>query len=573
MKKNNSGFTLIELLAVVLIMIFILLVALPSVSRLIKSNNDKKYEIYHDLVEEAALAYSSSRTDELGGTEGNGCFEISLTDLIDSGYIKTFEDDAISCKTPTESSKDKIKIMNNKGVKSVNVSLICEKNGKVVYSKVIDKQGACNVYVAPAKDILVTSLATSLSGNLTAADSNNNRYVTGNPVNNYVYYSGKLWRVVSINSVSKTVRLITDEAVSITTYGGTAYPGSKIYTWLNNDFLESLKDKETYLESADWDYTSVASITTTLPVNPTVQKSQVGLLSAYEYAKVMNGSSTSFLNKNQHWWLLSSKDASNAWYVNNSNTTASASKNMFYGVRPTITIKANMAFIGSLNVNSGKIDTPFKLMGENPVSSGTLLNTRYSGEYAQFDNGKLYRIVEVNKDYIKIVSDTIVNNWQFDSANCQLTPNQLIGQYLNDPNSNASGAVYKNLHSASKPLIMNGDWCVESVTATVGIQGKRCASNSDLTRANDFKVGLLKVGEMYAASMGSEYWTISSIDKNNCAPYQNTNMNYITATDGRILQKSYEEVSGVRPVFYLSNKVKINGGTGMKGSPFVLYID
>ena len=563
MKNSNKGFTLIELLAVVLIMVFILMVAVPSVARLIKENSSRRYGIYHNLIEEAALAYSSTKSDELGGHEGNGCIELTLDDLIDSGYVKEFEDEEIVCKTPTDSTKDKIRIFNNKGQKNVNVSLICEKNGKVVYSELIDKQGSCLAYVPPVKNILVTQLANTLTG-LSAADSNGDRFVTGSNDKNYVYYSGKLWRIVSLNETTKTVKLITDEVISTVFYGGDKdYLNSDIYSWLNNDFLPSLKQKDTYLEAVNWNYTPVSSVTTTLPGSPLTQKSQVGLLSTYEYAKVLNSGSGSFLSKNQYWWLLSAKDNANSWNVNNANATEASPKSNFYGIRPVITLKANMIFVGAFNSSTGTQSFPYKLMGEDPIPDGTFVNTRYSGEYVKFNNTN-YRIVETNENYTKIVSTDIVGSHVFDDAFCQLSPELIIGNYLNS-------TVYNNLDVTSKDLLTFWDWCVESVSPIEGIQGGRCKDNRYLTRATDFKVGLLKSGEMFASSINNEYWTMSPVETNNCLSHQITSMNVVSASDGTIVKKSYELSSGVRPAFYLNKDVKISSGTGMKDAPFILF--
>lgn len=575
MKKNKKGFTLIELLAVVLIMAFIILVAFPSVIRLMKQNTDKKYDIYYDLVKEAALAYSSSRADELGGTVGSGCVEFTLDDLVKGGYIKEFEDNDVTCSTPIG---NKIRITNNKGKKSINTSLECKKVGKTtpIYSKKVTNSGTCVAYNPPIQDVLVTALATNLSGNLTTADSNNDRFVTGANPNNYVYYSGKLWRVVSINTVSKTVKLISDEVISIVTYGAssTSYLDSNIYNWINNDFLRSLKLPEQYLENVDWNYTAVSAVNSTLPGTASVQRSRVGLLNAYEYSKVLNGGTTSYLSINRNWWLLSPHTTTtNAWVINNTNAATSANKNTFYGVRPVVTLKANMSFMGP-DTGKGTSTNPFMLVGdEGAVSAGTMLNTRFSGEYVKF-NGKDYRIVEVSKDYTKIVLNSIVGNQVFDDAYCQLTPQQMLGKYLNDIASTASGAVYKGFTSAEKLMVISDKWCVEPMTTTVGRQSSVCKNTGFVRQSGDYKVGLLKIGEMYAsmpaAIQAGEFWTISPVDDgNNCNAVGNRNINYIKA-DGTIAQKDYRDESGVRPALYLDSNVKITSGTGLSNSPFVI---
>ena len=53
MKKK--GFTLIELIAVIVIMGLLLLIVLPATTRLMKENENKKYDEYYNLIEKAAL--------------------------------------------------------------------------------------------------------------------------------------------------------------------------------------------------------------------------------------------------------------------------------------------------------------------------------------------------------------------------------------------------------------------------------------------------------------------------------------------------------------------------------------
>ena len=57
---------------------------------------------------------------------------------------------------------------------------------------------------------LVSTIETTLSSNLTELDTDGTRYITGEIVtNNYLWYSGKLWRIVAINE-DNTVKLITE---------------------------------------------------------------------------------------------------------------------------------------------------------------------------------------------------------------------------------------------------------------------------------------------------------------------------------------------------------------------------
>ena len=62
-----------------------------------------------------------------------------------------------------------------------------------------------------------------------------------------------------------------------------------------------------------------------------------------------------------------------------------------YGSRPSINLKSAVKIIDG----DGTVDNPYRLQGDNDSPTGTLLSTRYSGEYISFGTGEnnLYRIV------------------------------------------------------------------------------------------------------------------------------------------------------------------------------------
>ena len=72
---NKKGFTLIELIAVIVLLGMILLIVFPATSRLIRSNENKKYDTYYDSVQEQIELYARTRRDELGGIKGTGCVD------------------------------------------------------------------------------------------------------------------------------------------------------------------------------------------------------------------------------------------------------------------------------------------------------------------------------------------------------------------------------------------------------------------------------------------------------------------------------------------------------------------
>ncbi len=84
-----------------------------------------------------------------------------------------------------------------------------------------------------------------------------------------------------------------------------------------------------------------------------------------------------------------------------------------YGVRPSINLKSTVEIVDG----EGTENNPYRLKGDKDVPmSGTLLNTRYSGEYVRFGNGEnnLYRIVSKENGGVKLTSaKSLKNNGSF----------------------------------------------------------------------------------------------------------------------------------------------------------------
>lgn len=554
---NKKGFTLIEMIGVIIIMALILMIIFPATSKLLKDNEEKRFDYYYDIVTKGSDVYASSRRDDLGGVDGVGCIDdIKLSELIGGDYITEFDEEEVTCGTPSEfnlseleiPSKDyvNIRIKNNKGKISSEVSLICVEGKKVLYSKLIEKTGTCNSYVAEAKDTLL-SAASKLSS---TTDDNQNYFLSGSINNNYVWYSGKLWRIVSYNKNDKTVKLVTDEPVSILSYdmSYSNYSESNISVWLNNTFLSTLKNPDTYLVDYDWDFSIVTD--TSKPNGTNTTTSKVGMLNLYEYNKVKG-----FLNIPQNWWLLSRLNNGDVWYVKSSTsgatTSAAESSNVarFYGVRPSIVLKPNITYISGGN---GTTSNPYKLGGDSSANPGTALNTRYSGEYVNF-GGYTYRIVSTSSEYTRLimVSNLPVGNTIFDDlATYTYNNGTKIGEFLNV-------TWYNELSENDKAKMTNGDFCTMMLTPTIS-QTTLCP----LKDIVNLKIGIPKIGDMFTTSNGSEYWTLSNGGGDSIWT--------VNSSGDTVTGKNNESTSGVRPVINISNTVLISGGNGTKSSPYTL---
>lgn len=564
--KKNKGFTMIELIGVLIIMGLLLLIVFPATIRLMKNNEKAKYDYYHDIILKAANVYATDRRDDLGGIEGNGCIDdITLSLLIEKDYVKEFDEEGIVCGTPSEFTEENgrvpldqlgfsdnyidVKIVNKKGKISAEASLICVKGRKVVYSKLVEKSGACNKYVAEAENTLFSAV----SGLATIAGDGSNYFVNGSVTNNYVWYSGKLWRVVSVNKNDKTIKLVTDNLISTLSYdvNNSNFVDSNINIWLNNNFLDTLKNPATYLLDATWNYTTVADAS--IPANTNTTNTKVGLLNYYEYSKVGG-----FLNISQNWWLLSKASEENAWYVSNGNAVANMKVNdKFIGVRPSVVLRSNITYVSG---GTGTKTNPYKLSGDNSANVGTLLNTRYAGEYVRFDDGDgdatddvVYRIVKATPEYTRLISTVNFSSSRFHYHESNYNMESSIGIFLNDSWYSDNNIV----PASAKALLMVSDYCIDTV-----LPDKFQTDECPLEKRTNVKVGIPKMNDLFTASIPSgEFWTLSPTDEKHVN---------VILTDGSVVAREIEENSGIRPVISVVPTAEIVGGNGTLSAPYII---
>ena len=420
---------------------------------------------------------------------------------------------------------------------------------------------------------------------------------------NYVWYSGKLWRITAINP-DGTMKMITDDVITNISYGSdvnfydisnkddTIYTGSYIYQWLNEDFLDTLYNYENIIvKNSTWNITESDRITSKLPKttlinNSTIGKNTpVGLLNSYEYylsyknIVSMNGYTQGYLFNVAYWWLLNPHSSSTVWIVDY-NVTASHSLNPSntIAVRPVVVLKSNIQLSGG----SGTKDDPYTISGdkEQPTINTTLLNTRTVGEYVVFDEDgdtstkELYRIVgiedgkvKLNKnDYIKSGTTTLSKKFSTSTTYGSGTSDDYWDYYLNN-------TWYNSL--TSKDMLEKGTYYIKE-TSSGPYKNSLCNENNTTeTTKNCVKttdiwngyIGLPRLGEMFASQQGNGYdsWLITPYSTSNvwvASTYPNNSNCYYNTSNA----------NGTRPSIYLKSNVVITGGSGTKSNPFTIAL-
>ncbi len=416
-------------------------------------------------------------------------------------------------------------------------------------------------------------------------DDDIDTFITGEDPNNYVWYSGKLWRAVSVNNEAKTTKLVTQWNISAITYssGSTAFEGSYMEDWLNDTsvdgFLGNLRDYENFVVTdAVWDATLDATRlgSITRPSDDgTVVTDAVGLLNMYEYQSSYTGTTNSngYLNNGLSWWTLTPYSSSRVRCVSYDGSTYSSSPSSNSGgMRPSINLKSSVRIVDG----DGTINNPYRLNGDNDTNlSGTLLSSRYSGEYIRFGNNEnnLYRIVShengtgtkiVSAEPLKSTGTFITMNF---GSNTTFSSTNTVGSFLNGEYlTNYVDSTYIDMIEDSTIWYLGTVGSGTSYKLAKYTDTNMSSTNSSTT---DAKAGLLRFGELMSGQFdrygnNTLYWTLT--------PYSSSYVRCVNRDGNAINASPSSRSNGMRPSVNLKSNVQIVNGDGTLNSPFEIQL-
>lgn len=373
------------------------------------------------------------------------------------------------------------------------------------------------------------------------------RYI-GKNLNNYVIYSGRLWRIVSAED--NKVKLITeDPQTSLVWSINTNYENSYVRSWLNDEnnelksFYESLSNTSYIVNTK----TCIDVVSEDSLKCEQVIEDKVGLLSAYEYQKA--GGEESYLNIGEYWWTSNTDKDNVAWYVYSkgslNNTSYSGTTYYSYGVRPTITLNGDIEVIRG----NGTKETPYLL----DKTTENILNKKYIGEYLNY-SGYTWRIIETDDEYVKIAMNGIVKNDEgedlityFGKSN-YYSVSQDVGKYLNT-------TFYNKL--TNQDYILEHDFNTGRYDKTYKYDFNKIAEYKEKA-----KVGLLQLGELFITDVPKYFLATRTITSDNSI--------YEVLEEGRIYAGELTDELGLRVTMYLKPDIAILSGEGTNESPYVI---
>ncbi len=586
----KKGFTLIELLAVIIILAIIALIATP---------------IILNVIEDARISAGRSEASMIYSGINNYCATEDMKYQLDNSYSK------ICTTSMTTDTVSQMVNLGNASITSVSydgsklTNLVIESNNHTFTlcgdgSFAMDDE-ECGVtpdnpdvgLVGDAiSDTVLTQfpyLATTGNGCTTSNDNNYSYmggcYLKGNPNNNYIWYSGFLWRIMGINA-DGTIRMIVDETVTAIPWGSTNnannYDVSYIKEWLNDYFYNRLKGNDIIVEQT-WCSeitTSSSSARTTCTNNLTTTPAKVGLISLDEYN--LASGTNSYLDIEQWQWTITPYSDVYLWNIYNSGNASRLTPNGSYGVRPVVNIKSD-AIITSGNGTIGQTwnntTGPYVLNEDKNVEiTGKLTDYATSGEYVLFASKK-YRVVDIdNNSNIKLILDSYyeettgtVYTTTFGSNNVFSTTTG-IGQKLNTD-------VLEWLVSSSNindrnKVVTNYTWYQNIFSDDDSY--KVSLEEINPTRSIQATVGLIRVGEMLSdqsSSMLTDNYNLTSSYNNivgywSIIPDARTAYIKFISSDGSARDITVDNLSAIRPVIVINSNVNIISGTGTWSNPY-----
>ena len=580
--KNKLGFTLIELLAVIIILAIVALIATPIVL---------------DVIEDARISAGRSEANIIHNGINNYCINEEMAAQLDPNYTRICTSDM---------DKDDVPTMVNLGNATINELVY---NGEKLTTLVItsnnhkfrlcpngtfamDDEECSNEggdvalvgdpIIEKAKELVYLNDTCKTDG--TTYQYMGGCYIKGNPNNNYIWYSGILWRIMGINA-DGTIRMITEDNVTAIPWGtsNTAQNWDDSYAkdWLNNYFYPRLKGnniikEETWCSETTTDEDSTR---TTCSNNLSTETAKVGLITIDEYN--LAGGISSYLNIGQTQWTMTPRSSSGAWDVGENGSAYRNSVSYPDGLRAVINVNSNVTITGgngTLGATWSSQAGPYILNEDKNVEvTGKLNEKSTSGEYVLFA-GKKYRVVDKDSTgNTKLILDGYYEetsgkryNMSYGSNNTFSTTTG-IGQKLN---GDVLNWLTNNSETEKAKLVSNYTWYQNNFG--FGYDYKISLNEENSTRSIQATVGLIRVGEMLSSQSSSiltnGYQDTSSYNNANwywtMTPYTSSSYAWRVGGNGNSFDYSVSYTIGLRAVIVVNSDVTITGGNGTWSNPY-----
>src|SRR5574344_1507711 len=568
---NKKGFTLVELLGVIVILGVIASLTVPTITGIIKNNKEKTYNAQVNTIIDAAKNWSINNTDYL--SETNDLY-VDISAFSRLGYL---ENDSLIDPRDNSAITGCVKISYASNYSQYEYDFSKEytncTNLYTIYEVVINK--------FPYLEIGTDGCKTNTSG--TNYTYMRGCYLAGVTTDNYIWYSGFVWRIMGINA-DKSVRMITEEYPTVISYNVaniTTFNGSRAEDWLNNYFYSHLKNTS-IITNGNWCERGTNYVTDSATANSTTcvgtvindENSKIGLISLDEYN--LASAKSSYLVNSLSFWTLTPHSSSSAWFVRDDGYASNYYVNFTIGLRPVINVNSTT----TITSGNGTLSDNY-ILGETKETNitGNLKDIATSGEYVTLA-GKTYRVVSIDSNGN---TKLILDGYYQETAGTNYT--MLYGSTSTFDTTTTTGVGYKLNNDVLNYLISSSDTTNRNKLVTYnwyqnnfdyGNSYTVSLNETSPTRTISATVGLIRVGEMLSSQ------SLTILNKNNTVTNSYSNAAYYWAMTPNRISSAGWDVSycgkansndvgityGLRPVIVVNSSVTITSGNGTPQSPY-----
>ena len=366
----------------------------------------------------------------------------------------------------------------------------------------------------------------------------------GKNVDNYVKYSGRIWRIVK--TVDKNIKLIASDIDTSLVWGvNTNYSDSLVRKYLNTktqvkSYYDSLSNKDILIDTEtcidnynEGDYTCNEKV-----------KDKVGLISIYEYQDA--GGLNSYLNIGKYFWTSNVSDDNKTWYVYKegtlNNNSYSGKTYFVYGVRPTITIKGDTKVLKGV----GTKDDPYDI----DIPTSNVLSGKRVGEYVKYSN-YTWRIIETDENYVKVVLNGVI-----EKDNEKYAPSFGSSSYMDLQSSMGRYLNNEFFNTLDKEYILNHEFNLGRYDKTY---------KYDYEKVTEYKenmyIGLLQIGELFMNDFDNCFMMARTITSDRTI--------YQVLPEGKVYAGSLSDERYIRPTMYLKADLSVSGD-GTVDNPYTI---